>query len=46
MKETIIFICKEKGKKSKNEVDRELFKNLMEAVKLALIGIMKFLQKY
>ncbi len=33
MKEKIIFICKEKNKKSKNEVDREQFKNLMEAVK-------------
>ena len=33
MEEKIVFICKEKGKKSKNEVDRKLFKNLMEAVK-------------
>ena len=31
MEEKIMFICKEKGKKSKNEVDRKLFKNLMEA---------------
>lgn len=33
MKKTIMFICKEKGKEYENEVDREIFKDLMEAVK-------------
>lgn len=33
MSKKIGFIWKEKGKKYENEVDRELFKNLMEAVK-------------
>lgn len=32
-KEKILFIWKQKGKEYKNEVDRELFKNLMEAIK-------------